>query len=247
MLELTLGTGTSDGPERLGITIKFALAAESRGDVDANKLQATDAVKKATEAISAFRPTPQIVGQVDSAIGTATKVSTELQTFEDTWNVLLKRMALFNKIVGGIAEVCGIQRLSPSPPELRIDSPIYVVGLVCDIIREPGLCVARHSHQRYSRFITTQALVNQQNRDNGVIRLATTMSNVFSFVEDAEPLKAVEAHKEPIKLLIQQVTECGYFIREYAKQNNFCQSLSPLQFPSLTFIFRDSDGEIYAH
>jgi hypothetical protein len=48
------------------------------------------------------------------------------------------------------------------------------------------------------------------------------MSSVFSFVEDAEPLKAVEAHREPIKLLIQQVTECGYFIREYAKQNNFC-------------------------
>ena len=48
------------------------------------------------------------------------------------------------------------------------------------------------------------------------------MSNVFSFVEDAEPLKVVEAHKEPIKLLIQQVTECGYFIRDYAKQNNFC-------------------------
>ena len=49
------------------------------------------------------------------------------------------------------------------------------------------------------------------------------MSNVFTFVEDTETLKAVEAHRAPIKLLIQQVTECGYFIVEYAKQNNFCQ------------------------
>ena len=48
------------------------------------------------------------------------------------------------------------------------------------------------------------------------------MKDVFSFVEDAEPLKAVEVHREPIKLLIQQVTECGYFIAEYAKQKNFC-------------------------
>ena len=71
-------------------------------------------------------------------------------------------------------------------------------------------------------FVPTQVLVNQQNRDDSVIRLAGTMSNIFSFVEDAEPLKAVEAHREPIKLLLQQVTECGYFIREYAKQNNFC-------------------------
>jgi len=88
-----------------------------------------------------------------------------------------------------------------------------------------------------------QVLVNQQNRDDRVIRLAGTMSDVFSFVEDAEPLKAVEAHKEPIMFLIQQVTECGYFIGEYAKQNNFwmtfstipprmplgCASLPPLQ------------------
>ena len=71
-------------------------------------------------------------------------------------------------------------------------------------------------------LITTQVLVDQQNRDDRVIRLAGTMSNIFSFIEDAKPLKAIEAHKEPIKLLLQQVTECGYFIREYAKQNNFC-------------------------
>jgi len=88
-----------------------------------------------------------------------------------------------------------------------------------------------------------QVLVNQQNRDDRVIRLAGTMSDVFSFVEDAEPLKAVEAHKEPTKLLIQQVMECGYVTGEYAKQNNFwmtfssiplrmrlgCTSLPPLQ------------------
>ena len=70
-----------------------------------------------------------------------------------------------------------------------------------------------------------QVLVNQQNRDDRVVRLAGTMSSVFTFVEDAVALKAVKAHKEPIKLLVQQVTECGYFITEYAKQNNFCQSL----------------------
>ena len=79
-------------------------------------------------------------------------------------------------------------------------------------------------------------LVNQKNRDDGVIRLAGTMSDVFSFLEDAEPLKAVKAHKEPIKLLLQQVTECGYFIAEYAKQNNFCQSSFLLQSPSLILI-----------
>ena len=51
------------------------------------------------------------------------------------------------------------------------------------------------------------------------------MSDVLTFVHDADPLKAIKEHIKTITLLIQQVTECGYFITEYAKQKNFCQSL----------------------
>ena len=132
VLEVPLGGGTSDPPERSGITIK-----QARGDVDANELQVTHAVTQATA--------PQIVGNVVSAIGTGPQVATELQTFENTCNVPLK---IFNKIVAGIAEVSGIQRLAPSLSECCIDSSVYVVGLVCDTVREPSMCVARHSHQR---------------------------------------------------------------------------------------------------
>jgi len=67
-------------------------------------------------------------------------------------------------------------------------------------------------------------LVNQKNRDEQIIRLAGTMSDVFTFVHDAEPLKAIESHMKVMTLLTQQVTECGYFITEYAKQKSFCQS-----------------------
>ena len=50
------------------------------------------------------------------------------------------------------------------------------------------------------------------------------MSDVLAFVHDAEPLKTIKEHIKTITLLIQQVTECGYFITEYVKQRNFCQS-----------------------
>ena len=66
-------------------------------------------------------------------------------------------------------------------------------------------------------------LVNQKDRDERIIRLAGTMSDVFAFVHDAEPLKAIQAHTKAITVLIQQVTECGYFIAEYTKPN-FCES-----------------------
>ena len=83
------------------------------------------------------------------------------------------------------------------------------------------MCCSTFSLALILGFNAAQVLV-QQNRNDRVIRLAGAMSDVFSFVEDAEPLKAVEAHKEPIKLLIRQATECGYFIAEYTKQNVSC-------------------------
>ena len=49
------------------------------------------------------------------------------------------------------------------------------------------------------------------------------MSDIFAFVEDAKLLKRVKTNVETVTLLTQQVTECGYFIIEYAKQKNFCQ------------------------
>ena len=84
MLEVPLGGGTSNPSERLGITIKFAFTAESCGDVDANELQATDAVERARETVRALHPTPQTIGQVDSVTSTGTKVATQAQTFENT-------------------------------------------------------------------------------------------------------------------------------------------------------------------
>ena len=68
-------------------------------------------------------------------------------------------------------------------------------------------------------------LVAQRNRDERIIRLLGTMSDVFAFVEIAAPLEKIKAHVKTITLLIQQVTECGYFIAEYTKQKEFCQLL----------------------
>lgn len=47
------------------------------------------------------------------------------------------------------------------------------------------------------------------------------MSDVFAFVHNAEPLKAIQAHFKPITFLIQQVTDCGYYITEYTIQKSF--------------------------
>ena len=56
------------------------------------------------------------------------------------------------------------------------------------------------------------------------MRLANTLNDIFAFVDDARYLNDIERHAKTITVLIQQVTECGHFITEYAKQKNFCPS-----------------------
>ena len=48
------------------------------------------------------------------------------------------------------------------------------------------------------------------------------MSNAFSFVDDIKFMKEIGKHAETVMQLLQQVTECGYFIAQYAK-DTFCQ------------------------
>ena len=105
MFEENLGKDTSDGSDLSGMTIKFVLAADSCESASVAELQATDGVAPATEGIGAFGPMPQTVGFTTSAVNTTTNVATEVQTFANTWNVLLERMELLSKIVADIAQV----------------------------------------------------------------------------------------------------------------------------------------------
>ncbi|KIJ58358.1 hypothetical protein HYDPIDRAFT_65611, partial [Hydnomerulius pinastri MD-312] len=66
-----------------------------------------------------------------------------------------------------------------------------------------------------------KVIINQQGCDDRIVGLAGAMNDAFAFVHDAEPLKAVKAHLKVVTLLVQQATECGYFIAEYAKENSF--------------------------
>ena len=89
-----------------------------------------------------------------------------------------------------------------------------VVALVCYIIHDPGLSIAG-IHTLADRWqCSMQVLVAQKNPEDRIIRLSGAMSGVFASVEEAEPLKRIKAHMKTITLLVQRVTECGYFISD---------------------------------
>ena len=111
VLEDQLRNNAAHEPDLPGITIKFVLVVQPRGDVDADDRQATHAVTAATDGVIPLSTTPAAVGLLSSAVNTGTGIATDVQAVETThvWAVLMERIELLDKIVSGIAEVLGAQ------------------------------------------------------------------------------------------------------------------------------------------
>ena len=90
-----------------------------------------------------------------------------------------------------------------------------------------------------------QNILAQMDRDDSIVRLVETMDNIYSFVEEAEPMKKIESFCRVVELIAQQTTECAYFIRDYAMGKDFCTSTSALHGNDLTaaFVTRETSAQ----
>jgi hypothetical protein len=82
-------------------------------------------------------------------------------------------------------------------------------------------------------------------RDDSIVRLVETMDDVYSFVEEAEPMKKIESLGRIIELIAHQTTECAYFIRDYALSKDFCMWVPGLHENDLTttLIIRETSAQ----
>jgi hypothetical protein len=71
-----------------------------------------------------------------------------------------------------------------------------------------------------------QVILDQKDRDDNLGHLLEVMSDAYAFVLEAEPMKKIESHNRVLLVMVQQTTECSYFIREYATTQSFSMSLS---------------------
>lgn len=71
------------------------------------------------------------------------------------------------------------------------------------------------------RLDCIQSIFAQKARDESVDRLVEIMRDTYAFVHEADSLKKIESQKGVIMLLTQQTIDCGYFIRDYAKNKSF--------------------------
>ena len=65
-------------------------------------------------------------------------------------------------------------------------------------------------------------------RDNRIVHLVEVIDDVYSFVEEADPIKKIDSQHRIVALIAQQTTECAYLIRDYATHKSFCMSTFPI-------------------
>jgi hypothetical protein len=94
---------------------------------------------------------------------------------------------------------------------------------VDSVIRSPqGMLSRRSRHSRYL-YVCVKVFLAQKTRDESVGRLVDTINDTYEFVHEVELLNKVKSHKQIIMRIMQQTTECGYFIRDYSKNKDFCK------------------------
>ncbi|EIN12156.1 WD40 repeat-like protein [Punctularia strigosozonata HHB-11173 SS5] len=66
-----------------------------------------------------------------------------------------------------------------------------------------------------------KTVISQVEIDQSVRDLLDTIEAVYEFMDQAQPVSCVIPAAKLLTALAQQTTECGYFIRDYAKNKNF--------------------------
>ena len=67
-----------------------------------------------------------------------------------------------------------------------------------------------------------QEVQNQVELDTNVMSLAEIINDTFDIVEKADELRR-ESKSKIIMRIVQQTTECAWFVRDYMKVENFCK------------------------
>jgi len=81
------------------------------------------------------------------------------------------------------------------------------------------------------------------NLDTSVQRLVEIMNNAFTFLHEAEHLdhSATQSQKDILGCIAKQTTECAYFIRDYARNKDFCMPLFLLTSHDSHLLYREAN------
>ncbi|GJJ11063.1 hypothetical protein Clacol_005294 [Clathrus columnatus] len=65
-------------------------------------------------------------------------------------------------------------------------------------------------------------ITNTQDVDQDILDLFETLDATYKFIEDTKEIENYPSYKRILSTLAKQTVDCAYFIRDYAKNANFC-------------------------
>ena len=116
VLEVALGKASSDGPDPLDITLRFALAVDQ-----CDAVGAVVPVGPQGAEIPSMSKTEKTLRSLPStaAVDTGARVLPVVQTSENTWSLLLQRINVLKDLVSCITEVDFRRVPCLDPPPIR--------------------------------------------------------------------------------------------------------------------------------
>lgn len=162
---------------------------------------------------------PSAIGRVaDEAVNVGSQVVQGITTVAEykSWPDNLDNFETFVDFVDRLAEVCGLSfRLV-----LSTDNPGQVHPYAKALGHSFGSLQSTSLYTDYASFDLIepgQLLKAQEDRNNAIAELATTLADVWKLVKDAGPIEnQSQRQAQVLTCITQQTVECAYFIRHYA-------------------------------
>ena len=71
------------------------------------------------------------------------------------------------------------------------------------------------------KLLPKMMITKQLGRDKKITGLVQTMTNLYDFIQDTNPLEKIRSYQRTVERLVQQTKECAYFIADYSKTSFF--------------------------
>ncbi|KZT34382.1 WD40 repeat-like protein [Sistotremastrum suecicum HHB10207 ss-3] len=146
----------------------------------------------------------------------------EVNLGKKEWKEVQNAPTVLDKIAGPLAKAETVQSAltavqgNAAPFLDKVDAFVKLVDNIAEV----------HPYAKIAWSVISagyKILQAQHQRDNALSGLVDIMDDTYAFILESKPVFEVESQRKIAEKLVQQTTECGYFILHYAEDKEFLE------------------------
>jgi hypothetical protein len=206
--------------------LEFTITSFASSDA-ARQEQLHEAVGEANNDVN-MDPAPALINEARDVVDRANLITNTINPIATAWGPLLDKVKWFSNLVDKVSEVWFKISWSSHAHGLldsrfirmrtwHVPSCLLRIRYIYDAYR-------MDTSDFWAHYI--QTILAQKDLDDNINHLVEIMGKTYAVLQDVEALKKVKSHEGTIMSLMKQTIDCGYFIRDYAKNKGFCMVLT---------------------